>query len=92
MTKNITFIGLGNMGAPMAANLSAAGHHVTGVDPVACPEGITMASDATDAAKGADVVLTMLPNGAILRDVAAQILPVMEAGTCLLYTSDAADD
>ncbi|MBL4749223.1 MAG: 3-hydroxyisobutyrate dehydrogenase [Amylibacter sp.] len=74
----IGFIGLGNMGSPMAANLAAAGHDVTGFDLVAdCPEGVSKAATVTDAATGADVVITMLPNGAILRAVAADIIPVM---------------
>ena len=73
----IAFIGLGNMGAPMATNLDAAGYDVTGFDLVAdCPDGVESASSAGDAATGADVVITMLPNGAILRAVAAQIRSV----------------
>ena len=80
----IGFIGLGNMGAPMAANLSLAGHAVTGFDLVApCPEGVTSAQDVQEAARDADVVVTMLPNGAILRDVAAQVIPAMKAGAVL---------
>ena len=71
----IGFIGLGNMGAPMAANLAAAGHAVTGFDTVAKPDGIAMAASAAEAASGAEVVITMLPNGAILRAVAAEIIP-----------------
>ncbi|MBN2760687.1 MAG: NAD(P)-binding domain-containing protein, partial [Rhodobacteraceae bacterium] len=60
----IGFIGLGNMGAPMAANLAKAGHAVTGFDLSApCPEGVTQADSASAAATGADVVITMLPNG-----------------------------
>ena len=84
---NIGFIGLGNMGAPMAANLVAAGHHVTGFDPVTQPAGLTLARSAADAAKGADVVITMLPNGAILRSVAAEIHAVMAPGTLHLDCS-----
>lgn len=84
---NIGFIGLGNMGAPMAANLVAAGHRVTGFDPVTRPQGLTLASTAADAAKGADVVITMLPNGAILRSVAAEIHAVMAPGTLHLDCS-----
>ncbi|MGV8988969.1 MAG: 3-hydroxyisobutyrate dehydrogenase [Cypionkella sp.] len=73
----IAFIGLGNMGAPMALNLVAAGYDVTGYDPQAdCPDGVTPASTAAEAATGADTVITMLPNGAILRAVAAQIRSV----------------
>ncbi|MGY6705792.1 3-hydroxyisobutyrate dehydrogenase [Roseinatronobacter sp.] len=80
----IGFIGLGNMGGPMAANLANAGHDVAGFDLVApCPQGVTHATSATDAAEGADVVITMLPNGAILRDVAASVIPVMRKGAVL---------
>ena len=84
----IGFIGLGNMGAPMAANLVAAGHAVAGFDLAApCPEGVTRADSATIAATGADVVITMLPNGAILRSVAAEVIPAMTAGAVLLDCS-----
>ena len=84
----IGFIGLGNMGAPMAANLAAAGHDVTGFDLNApCPDGVTGAESAEAAAAGRDIVITMLPNGAILRAVAAQILPAMTAGSVLLDCS-----
>ena len=62
----IGFIGLGNMGAPMAVNLAAAGHDVTGYDPLAQPDSVPIAADAASAARDADVVITMLPDGAIL--------------------------
>lgn len=77
----IGFIGLGNMGGPMAANLAKAGHEVTGFDMAdVAIEGVTMAESAAAAATGADVVITMLPNGQILRTVADEILPTMSAG------------
>jgi len=77
----IGFIGLGNMGAPMAANLVAAGHDVTGFDVVApCPDGVRAAASSTEAATDQDVVITMLPNGEILRSVAAEIIPAMRNG------------
>lgn len=80
----IGFIGLGNMGAPMAANLVAAGHMVTGFDLSApMPEGVTRADSANAAASGADVVITMLPNGAILRAVAEEVIPAMSSGAVL---------
>ena len=80
----IGFIGLGNMGGPMAANLARAGHEVAGFDLTApMPEGVSRAATATEAAQGAEVVLTMLPNGAILRAVAAEVIPVMSAGAVL---------
>ncbi|MBY6200483.1 3-hydroxyisobutyrate dehydrogenase [Maritalea mobilis] len=84
----IGFIGLGNMGAPMAANLVAAGHEVTGFDLAApAPEGVSMAASAAEAATGAEVVITMLPNGNILRAVAEEVLPAMEPGAILLDCS-----
>ncbi|MDQ7072239.1 MAG: 3-hydroxyisobutyrate dehydrogenase [Rhodobacterales bacterium] len=77
----IGFIGLGNMGGPMAANLAAAGHAVTGFDTAGVTiAGVTNAASAATAATGRDVVITMLPNGAILRAVAADILPAMTKG------------
>jgi 3-hydroxyisobutyrate dehydrogenase len=71
----IGFIGLGNMGAPMAANLVKAGHTVTGYDivPAAIQAlaavGGTAASSAAEAATGAEVVITMLPAGEHVREV-----------------------
>ncbi len=77
----IGFIGLGNMGAPMALNLIAAGHILTGFDVSDISlDGMEMAASAADAAAGQDAVITMLPNGAILKAVAAEIIPVMTAG------------
>lgn len=85
---NIGFIGLGNMGGPMAANLAAANHNVTGFDMAdVAIEGVTMASSATEAATGADVVITMLPNGAILRAVASEVIPAMSKGAALVDCS-----
>ncbi|SHG67754.1 3-hydroxyisobutyrate dehydrogenase [Cognatiyoonia sediminum] len=83
----IGFIGLGNMGAPMAANLQAAGHEVVGFDTVASPDGLDMAATSAAAAEGADVVITMLPNGDILRAVASEIHPAMKAGAVHLDCS-----
>ncbi|RFP89429.1 3-hydroxyisobutyrate dehydrogenase [Rhodobacteraceae bacterium 63075] len=84
----IGFIGLGNMGAPMAANLAAAGHDVTGFDMAdVTVSGVTMAGSGAEAASGRDVVITMLPNGDILRAVAAEILPAMDKGAALVDCS-----
>jgi 3-hydroxyisobutyrate dehydrogenase len=84
----IGFIGLGNMGSPMALNLVAAGHAVTGFDLAApAPEGVAMAASAAEAAAGQDVVITMLPNGAILKSVAAEVIPAMAKGAVLLDCS-----
>ena len=80
----IGFIGLGNMGGPMAANLAAAGHSVMGFDLAApMPAGVAAAPTAAAAASGAGVVITMLPNGAILRSVAAEVIPAMASGAVL---------
>ena len=71
----IGFIGLGNMGAPMAANLVKAQHHVTGFDLVAtataalAERGGHAASSAIEAAASGDVVITMLPAGPQVRAV-----------------------
>ena len=84
----IAFIGLGNMGAPMAANLATAGHSVTGFDTAGVTAaGVTNAATAAEAVTGADVVITMLPNGAILRAVAGDIIPHMRAGAALVDCS-----
>jgi 3-hydroxyisobutyrate dehydrogenase len=74
MTK-IGFIGLGNMGGPMAANLVKAGHHVTGFDlskpamEAFANAGGQVAYTAAEAAKDAEFVITMLPAGQHVRDV-----------------------
>ncbi|MEP2531012.1 3-hydroxyisobutyrate dehydrogenase [Shimia sp.] len=84
----IGFIGLGNMGGPMAANLAAAGHDVTGFDMAdVAIEGVQLADTGAEAAKDAEIVITMLPNGAILRAVAAEIVPVMSTGTAFVDCS-----
>lgn len=65
----VAFIGLGNMGGPMAKNLIGAGHDVTVFDlvPEACAElenaGAAVAASAEDAATGKDYVVSMLPAG-----------------------------
>jgi len=84
----IGFIGLGNMGAPMAANLAKAGHEVVGFDMAdVAVDAVTIAQSAKDAVAGAEVVITMLPNGAILRSVAAEIIPAMAPGATLIDCS-----
>ncbi|MBP7242333.1 3-hydroxyisobutyrate dehydrogenase [Amaricoccus sp.] len=84
----VGFIGLGNMGAPMARNLAAAGHEVTGFDVTgAAIEGGAVAATAAEAAAGRDAVVTMLPNGAILRAVYAEIVPAARKGAVLVDCS-----
>ncbi len=84
----IGFIGLGNMGAPMAANLAKAGHEVIGFDMADISvDGVAMAETAAGASAGADVVITMLPNGRILRSVANEIIPAMVQGAAFVDCS-----
>lgn len=67
----IGFVGLGNMGGPMARNLAKAGHEVTGFDlsPAAvAAAGVPAAASAAEAARGRDVVITMLPAGQHVQD------------------------
>ncbi len=65
----IGFIGLGNMGVPMAGNLVKKGHEVKGFDLVAANvdkaagRGVKKAASAADAAKDVEVIVTMLPAG-----------------------------
>ena len=69
--SKVGFIGLGNMGGPMAMNLIAAGHTVRVFDLVASAmaavKGATPAQSATDAAAGAEVIISMLPAGQHVR-------------------------
>lgn len=73
--STIGFVGLGNMGRPMAVNLVKAGHEVRGFDVVdaareqAQREGVPVVASADDAAKGADILVTMLPKGEHVREV-----------------------
>ncbi|AUZ33121.1 NAD(P)-dependent oxidoreductase [Arthrobacter sp. PGP41] len=79
----VTVIGLGEAGATYAAALHAAGHKVTGFDPVAptTPAGVTRAATAAEACAGADLVLVMT-GAAAARGVAGECLPVLEEGSC----------
>ena len=84
---NIAFIGLGNMGAPMARCLIAADYSLTGFDTALSPHDIPCAATAQSAVSNADIVITMLPNGDILRAVAEDIHPHMAAGAIHLDCS-----
>ncbi|MEH6505894.1 MAG: 3-hydroxyisobutyrate dehydrogenase [Sulfitobacter litoralis] len=84
----IGFIGLGNMGAPMATNLAKAGHDVAGFDVAGTTaEGVRVADSLEAAVAGMNAVITMLPNGSILRQVAAQAIPHMAQGTLFIDCS-----
>ncbi len=89
----IAFIGLGNMGGPMAANLVKAGHSVTGFDlsPASCDQaradGLSIAGSATDAVRDAEVVVTMLPAGRHVLSVWTDILPAIKDGALVIDCS-----
>ena len=85
--SRIGFIGLGNMGAPMAANLVKAGHEVQGFDVADITvEGMARAASAAEAA-AAELVITMLPNGRIVRSVHEDIVKAAAPGSCLIDCS-----
>jgi 3-hydroxyisobutyrate dehydrogenase len=89
----IAFLGLGHMGAPMAANLVAAGHTVHGFDPVpalkaaAEEKGAKVFDTGAAAVADADVVITSLPNGAIVKACYHEVMPAAKAGTLFIDTS-----
>jgi 3-hydroxyisobutyrate dehydrogenase len=84
----IGVIGLGNMGEPMARNLVQAGYEVRGFDiAIPCPGDIKTVKSAAELATLSDVVITMLPSGSIVKEVASEILPNMAKGSILLDCS-----
>jgi 3-hydroxyisobutyrate dehydrogenase len=94
MLEKIAFIGLGNMGLPMAANLVKAGHEVRGFDVVpaaneaAAKAGIEIAPTAQAAVQAADIVLTMLPNGRLVLELyGSGILPAAPTGVLFIDSS-----
>jgi 3-hydroxyisobutyrate dehydrogenase len=94
MTNVIGFIGLGNMGLPMAANLVKAGYRVQGFDVVpaaneaAAKAGIVVVSSAVEAVKGAPIVVSMLPNGKLVLELyCSGILQAASAGTLFIDSS-----
>ena len=86
----VAFIGLGNMGGPMARNLAKAGHIVRGFDMAAAniaAAGAVACASAAEAAAGADIVVTMLPAGPHVQKVYGEVLPAAKAGTLLVDCS-----
>jgi 3-hydroxyisobutyrate dehydrogenase len=89
----IAFIGLGNMGGPMAANLVRAGHKVIAFDLAeasrnqAKSDGATIAEGGVAAAKGADVVITMLPTGKHVLSVWNEVIPSMTKSALIIDCS-----
>jgi 3-hydroxyisobutyrate dehydrogenase len=91
--SRIAFIGLGNMGGPMAANLVNAGYEVWGFDlaPALCDKaaqsGVRIAISAREALIGARVVITMLPAGEHVLSVWAELAPRLAVDTLLIDCS-----
>ncbi len=92
----IGFIGLGNMGGPMAANLVKAGHSVQGFDlsaaaiDAAKAAGVTIGDSPAAVARGAEIVITMLPSGKHVLGVydgAEGIVAAVSPGTLLIDSS-----
>ena len=90
---SIAFIGLGNMGGPMAANLVKAGHRVVAFDLVAAArdqakaDGAAIAESTVAAVKGAEVVVTMLPAGRYVLSVWSEVVPVMAKSALIIDCS-----
>ena len=93
MAEVIGFIGLGNMGGPMARNLVKAGFAVRGFDTVpaaraaATEGGVTVTESAVEAVRGAGTVITMLPSGPIMLSVWKEVLPLLANGTLIVDCS-----
>ncbi len=90
---NIGFIGLGNMGGPMAANLVKSGERVHGFDVVAdsratsASDGVQIVANAQACVENADVVITMLPAGEHVLSVWNEIVPHARQGTLFIDCS-----
>ena len=90
---SIAFIGLGNMGGPMAANLIKAGHKLVAFDLVessraqAKADGAAIADSSISSVKGADVVITMLPAGKHVISVWTEVIPSMAKGALIIDCS-----
>ncbi|RUR31652.1 3-hydroxyisobutyrate dehydrogenase [Vreelandella nanhaiensis] len=93
----VAFIGLGNMGGPMAANLAKAGFSVRAFDlskdalEAARSHGCEMVASASEAAKGADFVISMLPAGQHVRglfmDGDTPLFDVIKQGALVIDSS-----
>ncbi|MGH1407883.1 MAG: NAD(P)-binding domain-containing protein, partial [Rhodomicrobiaceae bacterium] len=89
----ISFIGLGNMGLPMAQNLAKAGHDVIGFDALpaareaATSAGLIIGESNSQVAETAEIIILMLPNGQIVQDVAREILTTLPKGSLLIDCS-----
>ncbi|MBF6438884.1 3-hydroxyisobutyrate dehydrogenase [Nocardia cyriacigeorgica] len=97
--KTIGFLGLGHMGAPMAANLVRAGYDVHAFDPMPAAQeaareaGIRLVESGVAAAVDRDIVITMLTSGKLVRDVYGELVPAARPGALFIdcSTIDVAD-
>ena len=83
----IGFIGLGNMGAPMARNLIKAGHDLLGFDVAPTDIGDITQDTIAKIAEECRVIFSMLPNGSILRNVYQELIPLCSPKTILVDCS-----
>lgn len=89
----VAFLGLGNMGGPMSANLVNAGYTVRGFDPVpaaraaAAEKGVSVHDTGAEAVVGADVVITMLPNGSLVKQCYGEVMGSAAAGALFIDSS-----
>ena len=90
---SIAFIGLGNMGAPMAANLVRSGHKVTGFDLIessretASKSGIDVKQSGAAAIAGADTIITMLLDSGKVLNVYAELCAMARTGAMFIDCS-----
>lgn len=92
--SNIAFIGLGNMGGPMAVNLVKKGHHVVGFDlsdsalNILASAGGQTADSAVEAVKDADIVISMLPSGKHVAELySEEFIDQLKPNTLLIDSS-----
>ena len=91
--SNIGFIGLGNMGGPMAANLVKSGERVHGFDVVpasretSAADGVQIVGNAQGCVENADIVITMLPAGEHVLSVWNEVVPHARQGTLFIDCS-----
>jgi 3-hydroxyisobutyrate dehydrogenase len=94
VTRRVAFVGIGNMGWPMAARLVAGGFEIVACDAApgkaanfAREVGGIAATDPGSAAKGANVVITMLPTSALVRTVVDEMHQYLSSGALLIEMS-----
>jgi 3-hydroxyisobutyrate dehydrogenase len=93
MATTIGFIGLGNMGGPMAANLVKAGYAVQGFDlspacrDTAAAQGVKVMTSAAEAVSSADTIITMLPAAKHVIAVWTDLAALVKSGTLLIDSS-----